>query len=146
MNRLTECVGFQNNIPIYKTNIDMRRMGSADKLKNALGRYEDLEEQGLLLKLPVPLNSTVYEICPHFIADREKCKGCSYFHAGDDLFRDDPCCSYSDHHDDEKNKECMTIVELNATWSMMGIWLNDNAFGKTVFSTREEAEKKLNEL
>lgn len=43
MERLTRCVGYQNGKPIYKTNIDMRCNGSVDKLKNALGKYEDLE-------------------------------------------------------------------------------------------------------
>lgn len=28
MERLTRCVGFRNNIPIYKTNIDMREIGA----------------------------------------------------------------------------------------------------------------------
>lgn len=52
MERLTECVGYQNGTPIYKTKIDMRKQQAVDKLKDALGGYEDLEEQGRLLKLP----------------------------------------------------------------------------------------------
>lgn len=48
MERLTRCVGFQNGKPVYATNIDMRRSGAVDKLKNALADYEDKEEQGLL--------------------------------------------------------------------------------------------------
>lgn len=111
-----------------------------------LAEFEDAEERGLLVKLPVPLNSTVYEVCTYFDDVRERCEGCEYFHEGDDLFRDDPCCSYSDHHDDEENKDCMTIAEWKATWNMIGVWLQKNAFGKTVFFTREEAEKKLKEL
>ena len=62
MERLTKCVGYQNDNPIYKTNLDMRRMGSVDKLKNALGHYEDLEEQGLLLRLPCKVGDTIYHI------------------------------------------------------------------------------------
>lgn len=63
MKRLTRCVGFRNDTPIYKTNIDMRKIGAVDKLKNALGYYEDLEEQGLLLKLPISMGDTVYVLC-----------------------------------------------------------------------------------
>lgn len=51
MERLTTCVGYQNGNPIYKTNIDMRRIGSVDKLKNALGHYEDLGYTAEELKL-----------------------------------------------------------------------------------------------
>lgn len=51
MERLTRCIGFQNDNPIYKTNIDMRRMGAVDKLKNALGHYEDLGYTAEELKL-----------------------------------------------------------------------------------------------
>lgn len=50
MERLTICVGYQNGNPIYKTNIDMRRIGAVDKLKNALGKYEDAEEQAIELQ------------------------------------------------------------------------------------------------
>ena len=62
MDRLTRCVGYQNENPIYKTNIDMRCIGAVDKLKNALGKYEDLEEQGLLLRLPCKVGDTIYEV------------------------------------------------------------------------------------
>lgn len=50
MDRLTRCVGYQNGNPIYKTNIDMRRIGAVDKLKNALGKYEDAKEQAIELQ------------------------------------------------------------------------------------------------
>lgn len=51
MERLTECVGYHNGKPIYKTKIDMRKMGSVDKLKEALGAYEDAEENGELVRI-----------------------------------------------------------------------------------------------
>lgn len=62
MERLTRCVGYLNGNQIYKTNIDMRRIGAVDKLKNALGKYEDLDEQGLLFRLPCKIGDTVYAI------------------------------------------------------------------------------------
>lgn len=62
MERLTRCVGYLNENKIYKTNIDMRRIGAVDELKNALGKYEDLEEQGLLLRLPCKVGDTIYEV------------------------------------------------------------------------------------
>lgn len=36
------------------------------KLINKLGQYEDAEEQGLLLRLPVAVGSTVYHYCGDF--------------------------------------------------------------------------------
>lgn len=39
----------------------MRKLGSVDKLKDALGHYEDLEEQGKLLKLPCAVGDTVQD-------------------------------------------------------------------------------------
>ncbi|MBO5373721.1 MAG: hypothetical protein J6A75_13530 [Lachnospiraceae bacterium] len=62
MDRLTECVGYHNNKPIYRAKIDMRKIGAVDKLKQALGEYEDAEEQGLLLKLPCKVGDTLYRI------------------------------------------------------------------------------------
>lgn len=54
MERLTKCVGIANGKPIYTTTIDMRKKGSVDKLKNALGKYEDLDERGMLEKEWIP--------------------------------------------------------------------------------------------
>lgn len=54
MERLTKCVGIVNGKPIYTSNIDMRKKGSVDKLINALGKYEDLEEQRMLGKEWIP--------------------------------------------------------------------------------------------
>lgn len=54
MERLTKCVGIVNGKPIYTSNIDMRKKESVDKLINALGKYEDLEEQGLPEKEWIP--------------------------------------------------------------------------------------------
>lgn len=122
MERLTRCVGFQNDNPIYKTNIDMRKIGSVDELKNALGHYEDLEEQGLLLKLPCKVGDTVY--VPHrgkiqeMIIQMVSWNGTSFFFS----------------------------------WTLnSGIypWLDgfgDMNIGKTVFLTQAEAEQKLKEM
>ena len=105
MERLTRCVGYQNGNPIYKTNIDMRRIGAVDKLKNALGKYEDAEEQGLLLRLPCKVGSTVYHIA---------------------------------------NKRILEVE--NADVFFLCLCVAEGRFGKTVFLTQAEAEKKLKEM
>lgn len=128
MDRLTRCVGYQNGNPIYKTNIDMRRIGAVDKLKNALGKYEDAEDQGLLLRLPFKVGDTVYYISEGFI---EPCTVEVIFLA--DYTDKDGNCSYMAeiHYDRE---DCPYVSTE--------IYFTD--IGKTVFLTQSEAEQKAN--
>ena len=123
MERLTRCVGFQNDKPIYKTNIDMRKIGSVDELKNALGHYEDLEEQGLLLKLPCKVGDTVYAIG----------------------FNNKPVVY-------ESVVLSILITEKEIVFNVkvdefeINSQLKQSMFGKTVFLTQSEAEQKLKEM
>ena len=130
MDRLTRCVGYQNGNQIYKTNVDMRRIDAVDKLKNALGKYEDAEEQGLLLRLPFKIGDTVYYISEGFI---EPCTVEIIFLA--DYTDKDGNCSYMAeiHYDRE---DCPYVSTE--------IYFTD--IGKNVFLTQSEAEQKLNEL
>lgn len=93
---------------------------------NALAEYEDLEEQGLLVRLPCKVGAEVFcyfpgdghytkcqikkiEICPSVFGN------ICYF--AEPVAQRGRCCRYY-----------------------------DNEFGKFLFLTREEAEKKLEEL
>ena len=73
------------------------------KMIRKLADYEDLEEQGLLVRLPVPLGSKVYWIST-------------------------------------RDKQNPIIFEKFFTLGMLYFW------NSTVFATREEAEKKLEEM
>lgn len=73
------------------------------KMIRKLAAYEDLEEQGLLVRLPVPLGSKVYWIST-------------------------------------RDKQNPIIFEKFFTLGMLYFW------NSTVFATREEAEKKLEEM
>lgn len=73
------------------------------KMIRKLAAYEDLEEQGLLVRLPVPLGSKVYWIST-------------------------------------RDKQNPIIFENFFTLGMLYFW------NSTVFATREEAEKKLEEM
>lgn len=84
-----------------------------DKLKE----YEDLEEQGLLIRLPCKVGDTVWEV--------------------------DTIELYCDEY---------RITNINITEhgivlenSCMGFGFNVEDFGKTVFLTKEEAERALEE-
>lgn len=87
-----------------------------------LATYEDLEEQGLLVRLPCKVGDTVYVPTRNFISEL---------------------------------RIIMISVDMHGIyfgWKLnSGIYSNLDGFsinklGKTVFLTREEAEKKLEEL
>lgn len=141
MERLTECVGFSNGKPIYKTKIDMRKIGAADKLKDALGEYEDLEEQGKLLKLPCAVGDTVYRICPKCNDGHNgSCKNCAW--AGS--CSNKGCTTYGGWEDGQYPKDKCTIVPYKVFWNYIPNLLEN--IGKRVFLTPEEAEAALKEL
>lgn len=87
-----------------------------------LATYEDLEEQGLIVRLPCKVGDTVYVPTRNFISEL---------------------------------RIIMISVDMHGTyfrWMLnSGIYPNldgfsGNKLGKTVFLTREEAEKKLEEM
>lgn len=87
-----------------------------------LATYEDLEEQGLIVRLPCKVGDTVYVPTRNFISEL---------------------------------RIIMISVDMHGTyfrWMLnSGIYPNldgfsGNKLGKTVFLTREEAEKKLEEV
>ena len=96
-----------------------------------LAEYEQLEEQGLLVRLPADKNAEIYLISSRWTVcsecgsrfDEYSCSGCEY-----------ECDSKKEYY------VCPTYLSsINA-----GTYANQ--FGKTVFLTREEAEKKLEEF
>lgn len=94
--------------------------------------YEDLEEQGLLLRLPCKIGSEVWEIERQFWIDRKGCKDCIYF--GNDGLGD--YCDY----DEDSPSACTKIVPKKFNIRML------DDFGKTIFLTKAEAEQKLKEM
>lgn len=93
--------------------------------------YEDLEEQGLLVRLPVNKNNEIYIISSRWTIcskcgsrfDEYNCNGCEY-----------ECDSKKEYY------VCPTYL------SSINVNTYVDRFGKTVFLTREEAEKKLEEM
>ena len=98
-----------------------------------LAEYENLEEQGLLLRLPCKVGDKVYLICSRYSEcskykerlDEYNCQGCE----------EDECDSHKEYY-----------IHINYSVSIEWIVRNLNNFGKTVFFTKEEAEQKLNEM
>lgn len=101
-----------------------------EKALEKLAVYEDLEEQGLLVKLPannkkIYIISSRYTICSGYGSrfDEYSCAGCEY-----------ECDSKKEYY---VRPTYLSSIDVNTYV---------DRFGKTIFLTREEAEKKLEEL
>ena len=101
------------------------------KLYKHLAEYEDLEEQGLLLKLPCKVGTTVYVIDTIYECDND------YM---------DCIMEFPDRYQCERGFKCEYEHEkLVVRPESFDFKMLDN-FSKTVFLTKEEAEEKLKEL
>ena len=102
----------------------------ADKILTKLADYEDLEEQGLLVRLPCKVGDDVY------IIPSPPIYGLNIFYGCENVNR-----VYHQHIE--------SITFAGSHWYATGRneykekVLNDTAFGTTWFLTREEAENKL---
>lgn len=98
-----------------------------------LAEYEDLEEQGLLLKLPCKLGTTVYVVGTRCLAGEEPEKGCTFLDCEE--------CTYD---------KTYTVFERKVDNMMMYHFLvgdNENfIFNKSVFLTKEAAEQELERI
>lgn len=98
---------------------------------NALADYEDLEEQGLLVRLPDDLNKVLYQVnyrwteCTEYGEENNKCEiyDCKC-----------ECDSRKEYYIAEVGLQYIQIVNYY------------DRLGKFLFLTREEAEKKLEEM
>ena len=102
-----------------------------------LADYEDLEEQGRLIKLPCKAGDTVYVVT-------------SPFNVFDDI-------EYDENTKDEVYESYVSSttfyqsgeqyrIYAKATNHSIGAYFRECDFGKTVFLTKSEAEAKLKEL
>ena len=117
-------LGFIDTIPAEMTHEDIR------KVLRKLCEYEDLEEQGLLLRLPCKVGDIIW--------DNDFGKLCAYritgFSFGEaDGYIDDPVVT-----DD------IVYYYSNYNGSIMGSF-SINEIGKSLFLTQAEAEQKLKE-
>lgn len=96
---------------------------------NKWKEYKDLEERGLLVKLPVSIGTKVYMIASMFdcIYDYDNCKATQKWKCEEDIQ-----CEYE--------RKSYYVKEIEFTSIMK------NSIGKSIFLTREEAEKKLEEM
>lgn len=114
-----------------------RNMWAMAELREKLKRYEDYEEQGLLLRLPCKVGDTVYVVT-------------SPFNVFDDI-------EYDENMKDEVYEAYVSSVSFyesgeqyriysKVTNHFIGAYFRECDFGKTVFLTKNEAEAKLAEM
>ena len=117
---------YEDTIPAEMTNDDIRAV-----LKK-LADYEDLEEQGLLVKLPCKVGDIIWEVC--------LCDDGNYR-----IFQMivKSISKYGTLRQVEKD---VTIWHIYAESDYTYVYKNFIDLGKTWFLTREEAEKKLEEV
>ena len=99
-----------------------------------LQHYEGLEEQGRLIELPCAVGDTVYLISSQY-------SECSKYQ---ERFNDYNCQGCENECDSHKEYFIYVNENISAEWIVRAMGLN--RFGKTVFTTREEAEAKLKEM
>lgn len=114
-----------------------RNLWAMADLREKLKEYEDLEEQGRLLKLPCKVGDTVYVVT-------------SSFNVFDDI-------EYGENMKDEVYESCVSSITFyksgeqyriyaKETNHFIGAYFRECDFGKNVFLTKSEAEAKLKEL
>ena len=125
MERLTK-KGFNFTATFIKRDIDS---WSIAQCLTKLQKYEDLEDQNLLLQLPCNIGDTVYAYCSEF-GILQYTVDCIIINE----YITYQCSSYSEPIGDCPS-ECLDEIEPAIT-----------DFGKTVFLTQAEAEQKLKEM
>lgn len=115
MERLTN-IGSSGEIWITD-NDETRRYGRKETAYKKLAEYEDLEEQGLLLRLPCKVGDTIWDAFKECITE---CK--------------------VDHFAFDEDEPYMIIVAKDGSFRAKHYFIN---IGKNVYLTREEAKQKL---
>lgn len=115
MERLTKR-GFNFTADFIKRDIDSWSIAQA---MTRLQKYEDSEEQGLLLKLPCKVGDTVYRIIKEFYTRTNKIISGKVY------------------------RIALTDIEMQI---FIDKWQSKGIYGKTVFLTQAEAEEALRKM
>lgn len=103
-----------------------------DPVWDKLADYEDAEEKGLLLRLPCTVGDTIYRLLPKCVTDEDPDIPCKELRCID--------CPLNEK----------VVEETEVTWFLLYEMMVQHdktlVIGKTVFLTREEAEKALAEM
>lgn len=123
----------ENKIPFVKVLSGEYLYPATEKLAT----YEDLEEQGLLVRLPCKVGDTVWVVTsPINVFDYDKCDGDAEYEVYESFLS-----SVSYYASGEQFR-----IYAKVTNSFIAAYFRECDFGKSIFFTREEAEKKLEEM
>ena len=108
-----------------------------EKALEKLATYEDLEEQGLLVRLPCKVGDTVWVVTsPINVFDYDKYDGDAEYEVYESFLS-----SVSYYASGEQFR-----IYAKVTNSFIAAYFRECDFGKSIFFTREDAEKKLEEM
>ena len=106
-------------------------------VSNKLGEYERAEEDGLLVRLPCKVGDTVWVVTsPINVFDYDKYDGDAEYEVYESFLS-----SVSYYASGEQFR-----IYAKVTNSFIAAYFRECDFGKSIFFTREEAEKKLKEM
>lgn len=104
------------------------RWKALDQISKKLANMEQMEEQGMLVRLPCKFGDTVYMLSYRYdCKNNYDCKAFQKWKCEENI----PCEYEKKEYFVKKSQFCITML---------------NSLGKTVFLTREEAEKALKEI
>ena len=113
----------------YMSNNDVRiKTNSIEKLARKLAEYEDLEEQGLLLRLPCKVGDIIYRVNTGAKEPVIKMRVLQVNYK--QLHKDRIIIRIDAINDNDMGESCYLLEDI----------------GKTVFLTQEEAEQKLKKM
>lgn len=104
------------------------RWKALDQIAEKLANMEQMEEQGILVRLPCKVGDTVYTLSYRYECKNDyDCKVPRQWKCEENI----PCEYEKKIHYVKESQFCLTML---------------NSLGKTVFLTREEAEKALEKI
>lgn len=116
---LERCGGLETPEKCYECDFDYA-------VCKKLGEYEDLEEQGRLVKLPCKVGDVVYYVCNNRVMSSEVLSVI--------------------YHVEAENHGVFIRERLTVDFEGIPAEIDFNTIGKTIFLTRDKAEAKLKEL
>ena len=123
----------KNKIPLVKVLSGEYLYPAIEKLAT----YEDLEEQGLLVRLPCKVGDTVWVVTsPINVFDYDEYDGDAEYEVYESFLS-----SVSYYASGEQFR-----IYAKVTNSFIAAYFRECDFGESIFLTREEAEKKLKEM
>lgn len=123
----------ENKIPLDKVLSGEYLYPAIEKLAT----YEDLEEQGLLVRLPCKAGDTVWVVTsPINVFDYDEYDGDAEYEVYESFLS-----SVSYYASGEQFR-----IYAKVTNSFIAAYFRECDFGESIFFTREEAEKKLEEM